>query len=62
MILCELCREEVDPADEDVVAARRIVEIQSMGVGTEELEGLRVAFHRSCFPVGSRAYRLTEKP
>jgi hypothetical protein len=56
--ICETCREPVEDGDEDVVRAVKMVEIESMQVGREWLEGLGVHFHRACFPYGSPYYKL----
>jgi hypothetical protein len=57
--VCEGCGREVGP-DADAVVAVGLVHVQTFG-GADTLEGLRVVFHRSCFPTGSPDYRLIEE-
>ena len=62
MILCQRCRQEVDPTDDDVLRAFPQQTLQAMGSGPERVDGVAVAFHRSCYPTGSPHYRLAPKP
>ncbi len=59
-VRCEGCRQWVDPNDDDVLRAFEMQELRSFG-GTEWIEGMGVAFHRSCFPHGSPHYKLAPK-
>jgi hypothetical protein len=56
--VCEACGEEVEPADSRVVRAAELVEVSTMGVGKQSLDGRTVLFHASCYPHDSQRYRL----
>jgi hypothetical protein len=58
MIICEMCRERLDPAASDTVRAVkvRVTETKGDPEGVERL-GLSVFFHARCFPGGSQRYR-----
>jgi hypothetical protein len=54
------CREQVEPADPEIVEAVELVEVVTFGPGRQWREGLHVFFHRSHYPTGSRRYRLID--
>lgn len=58
MIVCQTCREEVDPSDPNVLVAFEQVESNAFQVGRQMHDGLKVCFHRGCYPQGSPRYRL----
>jgi hypothetical protein len=56
--ICELCREEVDSEDPDVVEAVELVEALAFGPKRELLEGKHVLFHRWHYPAETGRYRV----
>ena len=58
MKICELCREEVDSKDPDVVEAVELTKVSTFGPKRQVLEGNHVFFHRWHYPAGSERYRL----
>ena len=54
--ICELCREQVDPADPNVVRAVEMREVVAMGPTYHRVPGRGVLFHREHFPSGSPDY------
>jgi hypothetical protein len=58
--ICELCREQVDPADPNVVRAVEMIELVAMGPTYYRAPGLSVFFHREHYPSGSPDYELAE--
>ena len=62
MYICEICREQVQPASQNVTYAIRLHRPDSIVIGVELTEGPGVFFHTRCYPVGSRRYRRQPIP
>jgi len=60
MDVCEICRQELDPADPEVIYALKLVRAWTMG-GQKADEGLGAYFHERCFSAATD-YEQRPKP
>ena len=55
--LCPSCGQAIEPDETHVVEAVELVPVPGFGAPDDKAEGMRVAFHVSCFDEGDPNYR-----